>query len=224
MIALVTVFLLQVLTRVILGFDSGRYAALIEVPLALNGSGFYEQKFLWQPLTYFWLSPLNGLLSIIFSLISIYFFGPPLELQLGGRRMLIAFISSGIAGGLLALAVAGIFLRGSSLFSMTLIGSSAATSGLIATLCWWWRYRRLNLIIIQPLGWQLLAGFAALIVLQGLLSQPYFIVPELGGLLMGMAIGSNNGPYAQFQRVRLWYLRRKIRTIRGGKDDRDWMN
>lgn len=224
MIALVTVFLVQVLARVLLGFDSGRYAALVEAPLALNASGFYGRMFLWQPLTYFWLSPLNGLLSIIFSLISIYFFGPPIELQLGGRRMLIAFISSGVAGGLLAMAVAGIFLRQSPLYSMTLIGTSAATSGLIATLCWWWRDRRLNLIIIQPLGWQLLAGFATLIVLQGLLSQPYFIVPELGGLLMGMAVGSNNGPYALFQRLRLWFLRRKIRSIRGGKDDRDWMN
>lgn len=224
MIALVAIFLVQVLTRVALGFDSGRYAAFVEVPLALNASGFYEQKYFWQPLTYFWLSPLNGLLGIAFSLISIYFFGPPIELELGGRRMLIAFVSSGVAGGVLAMVVAGVFLRQSPLYSATLIGTSAATSGLIATLCWWWRDRRLNLIIIQPLGWQLLAGFAGLIVLQGLLSQPYYIVPDLGGLLMGMAIGAGRGPYVLVQRVRLWFLRRKIRSIQGGKDDRDWMN
>lgn len=225
MIALGGVFLVQVLIRVGLGFDSGRYAALVENPLGLSGDGFFGQFFLWQPFTYFWLSPLHGVGPIFFSLLSIYFFAPPIEQQIGKTRTLIAFVSAGVAGGLLSLVFAGLFLRESALYASPLLGPQAATAGLIATLCWWWRDSRMNLFIIQPLGWQVLAGFTALVLLQGLLSpHPYVVIHQLGGIAMGVGVASGKDPYGLFQRVRLWRLRKRVRVVRGGKDDRDWMN
>lgn len=225
MIALGAVFLAQVLTRVILGFDSGRYAELVEGTLALSGAGVFQRLYLWQPLTYFWISPLSGIGPILFSLLAIYIFTPPLERQLGRTRTLIAFISAGVAGGLIHLLVAGVFFSKSPLFHEPFMGAQAATAGMIATLCWWWRDQRMNLILIQPLGWQVLVGYTALIVLQGLLMpHPFLVVDQLGGILMGMGVASGRDPYGLFQKLRLWRLRRRIRTIRGGKDDRDWMN
>lgn len=223
-IALVAIFLLQVLTRAILGFDSAAYASWVEAPLALSGEGIFERGHLWQLFTYFWISPLHSVLSILFTALSVYFFGSPIEQRWGGRRMLITFISAGIAGGIFAALLAKIFWSTSSLYGVRFMGAQACTSGLIATLCWLWRDRRLHLIVIEPLGWQLLAGYAALTLLQGFLSHPYMVAPDFGGMAMGILIASNKGPYALYQRTRLWRLRRKIRSIRGGKDDRDWMN
>lgn len=223
-VVLVAIFLVQVFTRALLGFDTSEYAAWVEGPLALSAHGFFERGQVWQPLTYFWISPLHGIFSIVISAISVYFFGSAVEARLGGLRMLVAFISAGIAGGILTLAIAKIWLSSSNLYASQLMGTQASVSGLIATLCWLWRDRRLNLIIVQPLGWHLLVGYVVLTLLQGLLSHPYGVVPDFGGILMGMLIGANKGPYALYQRIRLWNLRRKIRSIRGGKDDRDWMN
>lgn len=218
------VFLLEVLVRILLGFDSSRFHAFIVEPLGLSGQGIWHYQRFWQPLTYFWVSPLHSLWPIVFSLITIYFFGPPIESQLGGPRMLIAFITAGIAGGLVAGGFAGLYPESSAVYNMMFIGPEAATTGLVATLCWWWKDDLLNLIVVSLKGWHLLAIFTALILLQGLLNHPYMIVPQCVGLLIGIAVGSGMGPYALYQRVRLWLLRRKIREMRGGKDDRDWMN
>lgn len=225
MIAIGAIFLIQVLVRVILGFDTVRYAQFVEIPLGLSGAGFFGRLFLWQPFTYFWLSPLHSVGPIFFSLLSLYFFVPPIERQIGKTRTLIAFVSAGVTGGLLSLAVAGIFLPKHALYTLPLLGPQAATAGLIATLCWWWRDSRMNLFIIQPYGWQVLVGFTALVVLQGLLSaHPYLIVHQLGGILMGIGVATGRDPYGLFQRIRLWRLRRRVRVVRSGKDDRDWMN
>lgn len=225
MIAIGGVFLAQVLTRVILGFDSGRYAEIVERTLALSGAGVFKLHYVWQPFTYFWISPLSGIGPVLFSLLAIYIFTPPLEQQLGRTRTLIAFVSAGVAGGLLHLLVAGVFLSGSPYFHAPFMGAQAATAGMIATLCWWWRDQPMNLIVIQPLGWHVLVGFTALIVLQGLLMpHPFLVVDQLGGILMGMGVASGHDPFGLFQKLRLWRLRRRIRVLRGGKDDRDWMN
>lgn len=223
MIALVAIFLVQVLVRTLLGFDSGRYAAVIEGPLALSGAGVFVRGFAWQPLSYFWLSSLQGVFPIVITALSVYFFGSALEQRMGGPRMLVAFVSAGVAGGLLSLLVL-LLLPQEGFYDVRLMGAQACTSGLIATLCWLWKDRRMHLLIIDPTGTQLLLGYIALTVIQGLLSHPFYIVPDLGGIAMGVLIGAGKGPYVLVQRVRLWRLRRKIRSIRGGKDDRDWMN
>lgn len=223
-IALVAIFLVQVLVRVALGFDSGRYANLVESTLALSGTGVFERIQLWQPLTFYWISPLDSIFHVVFSAIAVYFFGSAIEARVGGKRMLLSFISTGIAGGALTLIVAAILGAQNDLFHARLMGAQAATSGLVAILCWWWKDQRMNLFIIEPKGLHLLLGFVALTVIQGLLSHPYYIVPDLGGIAMGLLIASGYGPYRMIQQLRLWRVRRKIRAIRGGKDDRDWMN
>lgn len=223
-IALVAIFAVQVLVRMLLGFDSGRYANYVESTLALSGTGVLAEGKIWQPLTFFWISPLASIIHIIVSAISVYFFGSAIETRVGGKRMLLSFISAGIAGGLLTVLIAAMLGAQSDLFPVRLVGAQAATSGLIAILCWWWKDRPMNLVIIQPKGSHLLIGYAALTIVQGLLYHPYYIVPDLGGILMGILIGSGRGPYRWVQELRLWRLRRKIRTIRGGKDDRDWVN
>lgn len=225
MLTLGIIFLLQVAIRVALGFDTGRYHTLIHQYLAFSPSAVLSKGYVWQIFTYFWISSLDSIVPILFHLLGIYLFVPLLEFQIGRVRTLVAFISAGVAGALLPLLLSLILLKPAGLYGLEFVGANAAITGLFAAYLWWYRDRHIRLILIEAKGWQLLAGLTAFVILSALLTPtPLYVIHSLGGIGMGMAVGSGKDPYALFQHFRLWRLRRKVRVIRGGKDDRDWMN
>lgn len=223
-ITIVGIFLLQVLWRGILGFDDYRYASSVVQYLTLSGEGVFAHGRVWTLLTHFWLSPMDSVFPVLFSALSLYLFGPPLEQRIGRTRTLVCFISAGIVGGLAALLVAAIAGPQSGVYVAPILGAQGATSGLVAALCWMWRDRWINVFLFRAKGWHLLAGLAGIQMIQGLLHHPISVAAPLGGLLMGMATASRRDPYALWQRVKLWRIRRRVRVVRGGKDDRDLLN
>jgi membrane associated rhomboid family serine protease len=86
----------------------GLVAPRIEVTLIdlFSLSPAHVVPFLWQPLTYSFVTPGSSLLSFIFALLSIWFFGSMLEDDLGGRWLAEYFFVSTVAGGFLACLVA----------------------------------------------------------------------------------------------------------------------
>lgn len=221
---LVGLFVLQVLWRAVLGFDDQRYATSAIQFLMLSGEGVWNHGRVWTLLTHFWLSPLHSVFPVLFSALSLYLFAPPLESRIGPTRTLVCFVSAGVVGGLASLLVAGLAGPGSPAYVTPILGAQGATSGLVAALCWMWRDRWVHVFLFRAKGWHLLAGITAIQVLQGLLHHPIAVAAPLGGLLMGIGTATRRDPYALWQRVKLWRLRRSVRVVRGGKDDRDWMN
>jgi len=80
----------------------------------------------WTLLTYMFLH--GGLFHIAFNMLGLYFFGPRLELELGGRDFLLLYVISGLSGALFS------FLTPSA----AVIGASAAVFGVFIGFARYW--------------------------------------------------------------------------------------
>lgn len=218
MIALGALWIAQLFIHVGVGFDRGTYARIVLEPLSLRANRLATGE-VWRAFTYMFLHSVTGIGHIIFNLLTLYFFGPPLEQRFGRTRFLVAFVSCGVAGAVAVLLVYLVAWYGFGTDTSTYtLGASGAVSGIVAAMCWLWRERRLNLIFFEATGWQLLIAFVVLDLLRAMTGQPLAVVVHLGGMAMGILIAAGFGPYAGYQRVRLWRMRRKLRTISSGKD------
>lgn len=214
MIALATIFVAQVVVFASLGWSDAKYTEWVVRPLALTPEDVLAGQ-LWRLFTYMALHDHAGLGHLFFNLLSLYFFGPQLEERFGRPRFVVSFIACGVAGGVAATLVG--LLPFASLTTVS-IGASGAVAGIVAAFCWRMRRETLNLIIVQATGLQLLAFFIALDLLRALMGSPIAVVVHLGGTAMGVLIAAGYGPWAGYQRVRLWRLRRKLKTVSGGRD------
>lgn len=224
MIAIGALFLVQVAARVILGFDSARYFELVQSNVGLSAAGILEEWKLWTLFTWYWFSDLSSVFNVILSLLMIWIFGPALEIRVGVGRTLAAFFFAGLLSGLATLGVASIAGPGSSVWNWTIIGASGATSGLAAFLFWLERNTKFHVFIAEARGVQLLVFFAVLHILQGLLSHPFAAAAPLGGMLAGVLSASGRDPWRLYEQFKLWRIRRRVRLISGGRDDRDFLN
>jgi membrane associated rhomboid family serine protease len=66
----------------------------------------------WTLLTYMFLHA--GFMHVFFNMVGLYFFGPQVELRLGGRRFLGLYLVSGLAGALLSIATPYAHIVGAS--------------------------------------------------------------------------------------------------------------
>lgn len=74
----------------------------------------------------------ENILHLAFNLVALYFFGPPVEARMGGRRFLAFYLTCGLGGAALA-----------GLLSMVvpfklLVGASAAVLGVAVAFAWYW--------------------------------------------------------------------------------------
>lgn len=69
--------------------------------IGISRSGFLDDLFFWQPISYLFLH--NSLIILIFNMLALFGTGPELERVLGWRNFLILFILSGMSAALLAL-------------------------------------------------------------------------------------------------------------------------
>lgn len=84
----------------------------------------------WTLITYQFVH--EHILHLAFNLVALFFFGPPVEARLGGRRFLGFYLICGVGGA----ALAGIL---SSVISLTvLVGASAAVMGIAVAFAWYW--------------------------------------------------------------------------------------
>lgn len=106
----------------------------------------------WTVVTYMFLHA--GLWHILFNMIGLYFFGPRLELELGEKRFLGLYFSSGIMGAII-----------SSVFSFTtpIIGASGAVYGVMLGFAYFWPKDLIYIYGILPVQSRFLVLFVTLL-------------------------------------------------------------
>ncbi len=122
MIALVASFALLQIALVY--FSSGWLALL---PLSFEG---VKRGYLWQLVTFQFVHV--GLFHLACNLLGLWFCGRFVEHVLGARRFLLFYLGSGIAGGLLHLALAAAVPK---VFGVPVFGASAGVMALVALFC-----------------------------------------------------------------------------------------
>jgi membrane associated rhomboid family serine protease len=104
----------------------------------------------WTILTYQFLH--GGLLHLGFNMLALYFFGPRLEMRLGGTRFLGLYLLSGVAG-----AVLSVFTPMSPI-----IGASGAVFGVLLAFARYYPRERIYIWAVIPVESRILVIFLAL--------------------------------------------------------------
>ncbi len=93
----------------------------------------------WTLVTYMFLHA--GLMHLLFNMLGLYFFGPRLEVRLGGRQFLILYFVSGISGGLLSFPFTP---------TVAIVGASGAVFGVLLGFARYWPRERIYIWGILP--------------------------------------------------------------------------
>jgi len=83
---------------------------------------------IWRALTYQYLHDIDGPFHLLFNMLGLYFFGPPLETRWGPRRFFAFYTACGAAGALLFVLLVAVGLVADGL----MIGASGCVLGLLA--------------------------------------------------------------------------------------------
>lgn len=115
----------------------------------------------WQLLTYMFLH--GGLWHLLFNMLMLWVFGGEVEMRMGSRRFVQLYVLSGLAGGLLALAIG----RG---IAVPVVGASGALFGVLLAFAMFYPHRPVTLLFffVLPLtmpAWALVAVFAGISLL-----------------------------------------------------------
>jgi rhomboid family protein len=146
-----------------------------------------KHGFVWQLITFQFMHA--GLLHLLLNCWVIYVFGREIEATLGRKSLLIMYLSSGVAGGLLQMLGAGVL---PSHFGGAVVGASAGAFGLVAAFAMLYPERPLTtlLFFILPLTMRAkyLLVFCGAIALFGILFPGDHIAhaAHVGGMLMGI--------------------------------------
>ena len=176
MIALVVVFMAQAINAVYLRVPFEEY-------LALSVEGL-RRGFVWQVLTFQFLH--GGLTHLLFNLMGLWFLGRIVEGFLGPRRYLVAYLGSGVAGGVLQSVLAWSF---PAHFGGVLVGASAGLFGMLAIFCLLEPEAEVRVMFVLPLKARVLLWVAAGVAIF------FTLVPAGGGIahaahLGGLAFGA----------------------------------
>lgn len=99
--------------------------SLLWYEMALVPAAMFERP--WTAVTYMFLHA-PGISHILFNMLSLYFFGPALEVRLGSRHFVALYLLSGIAGAVLSLTSP----------NSLIVGASGATFGVTLGFAWFW--------------------------------------------------------------------------------------
>ena len=152
--------------------------------LALTREGV-RQGWAWQLLTFQFLH--GGLNHLLANLLALWTFGGPVERILGSRRFLLAYLGSGVAGGLLEAILMSAF---PSAFGPMVVGASAGLEGLFAIFALLHRDVIFNVFFILPVRaitlYYVLGGISLFFTLvPSALGSGIAHAAHLGGLLFG---------------------------------------
>ncbi|HEV8445421.1 MAG TPA: rhomboid family intramembrane serine protease [Gemmatimonadaceae bacterium] len=108
----------------------------------------------WTVITYMFVH--QGVMHILFNMISLYFFGPRVEERLGARRFLTLYFLSGIAGALL-----------SAIFAprVGIVGASGAVFGVMIAFAHFWPDVQIYIFGVLPLTARVAVILMALLAL-----------------------------------------------------------
>jgi membrane associated rhomboid family serine protease len=170
----------------------------IPLPFLVRWFSFVPAELLarpWGIFTYMFLH--GGFWHLLFNMLVVFFFGPPLEQRLGGIEFLKLYLLGGLGGALLGFVFA---------FQTPVIGASAAVYALMLAFAWFWPNAPIYVWGIFPLKAKfLVAGLVAFTFLATLneaqSTTAHFA--HLGGLIAGflyLRFGQGGWPAAGFFR------------------------
>ncbi len=142
--------------------------------------GFTPAEILFRPwsiLTYMFVH--GGFLHVLFNMLVVFFFGPPLERKLGGTEFLKLYLLGGLGG-----AVAGFAFA----FSTPVIGASAAVFALMLAFAWYWPNAPIYIWGIFPVKAKYLVGVLVVFTFLATFSDAASVTAHfahLGGLVAG---------------------------------------
>jgi membrane associated rhomboid family serine protease len=150
-------------------------------PLANNLALFPPQVFVrpWTAITYMFLHA--GLGHLFFNMIGLFFFGPRLEVRLGGSDFLWLYFLGGIGGAVFS------FFFAPAAF---VVGASAAVYGVLLGFALYWPYERIYIWGILPVpAWLLAAMLVVMSLYSGVSGTGGNTAhyAHLGGLAFGFA-------------------------------------
>ncbi len=114
----------------------------------------------WSIVTYMFVHSPTSIMHILFNMIGLYFFGPRVEMRLGGTRFAQLYFVSGVAGALLSFLLA---------FNAAIVGASAAVFGVMLAFAWYWPHEKIfiwgilpvpaRMLVLITTGLSLFSGF-----------------------------------------------------------------
>jgi membrane associated rhomboid family serine protease len=107
----------------------------ITMQFAFTPPLFFEQP--WTAVTYMFLH--GGFTHLLFNMLGLWVFGPPLELRLGGRRFMTLYFIGGLTGALLSIFT-----------SAPIVGASGAIYGVMLGFARFWPKQQLMIYGIVP--------------------------------------------------------------------------
>jgi membrane associated rhomboid family serine protease len=131
----------------------------------------------WTALTYMFLHA--GVGHILFNMLALFFFGPRLEAELGGRDFLLLYVISGLSGAALS------FLFS---FNTAVVGASAAIYGVFIGFTWFWPKAQIYIWGILPVEARVMVVVMTLLSLFGVFggaSDGVAHFAHLGGFVGG---------------------------------------
>ena len=157
---------------------------------ALSANGI-EHHYFWQLLTYQFMHA--GIWHIIGNSLAIYVFGRELEIELGWKKYLTLFFTSGILGGIFQVAAA---LLWPQLFDGPVVGASAGAFGLVAAFALIYPDRELVMLLAFVIPVRMRAK--TLLIFSGVLAGAGIVFSDsifggnvanaahIGGMVMGV--------------------------------------
>ncbi len=173
----------------------------------------------WSPITYMFVHA--SFMHIFFNMLVLFFFGPRLEMRLGGARFIRLYFLSGLAGAVLSMA----FAMGPP---VSIIGASGAVYGVLMGFAVLWPRDAIYIWGIVPVQARWLVGvMTAMTVFFGFGGAQDGVAhfAHLGGFLGGylyMRRIERNAPHRKFKEQA--YAADRRRPGRDGEDVRRWTN
>ena len=184
----VVAFLLQSASYLMFPAASAHSIPPTDHLFALSLDGLKQDHYFWQLITFQFMH--GGIVHLLLNCWMLYVFGRAVEEVLGGRKLLVLYLTSGILGGLLH--VLGALVWPSHLGG-EVVGASAGVFGLVAAFATLYPERPLTLLLffILPVNMRakyLLLG-SALLAVYGIVFPFGGIAhaAHLGGMFMGIA-------------------------------------
>lgn len=162
----------------------------------------------WTVLTYMFTH--GGFMHIFFNLLMLFFFGPPVEEQFGGREFIKYYLICGLGGAALSFVFA---------FHDAVVGASAAVFGVMLAFAMLWPDVRIYIWGIFPVkAKHLVMGLVALDLIPSVLGSSDGIAhfAHLGGALAGfLYIKMDNKTGNPGQKLKRMMTRRKFKVVPG---------
>ena len=186
--------------------------------LALTPERVYPGLELWQLFTYMWLHSTADFSHILFNSLFLWMFGGALEQAWGTRAFTRFYLTCGIGAGLVVFVIGSLFHP-----DIATVGASGAIYGLVVAWAIVFPDRVIYFFGLFPIKGKYFALFPIGYALVDFLMRGSGVShsAHLGGLVIGALLVTGYWrPSRLYNRARYLWLKRKLKVVEGGKNNR----